>query len=195
MELIVISDAKLKVMLTAEELKKYELDAEGMDSESTEAKRVLRGILDEVKRRTGFDAGGERILVQLYPSRTGGCELFVTKLGRFARNGEPARNATVAMYDLRSCCFAFSSLDCLLRVCRQLLASGYALFSAAYAGEDGRYYLVLQEHLTRQGSPGRLAFVEEYGVRRRGGTELAYIKEHGICIADADAVARLAAFA
>ena len=42
MELIVISDARLKVMLTAEDVRRYELGGRTVSGESPEVKRVLR---------------------------------------------------------------------------------------------------------------------------------------------------------
>ncbi len=201
MELIVISDAKLKVMLSAEDVRRYELGGNAVDGESPETKRVLREILDEVKAKTGFDASGERVLVQLYPSRGGGCELFVTKLGKFVSqkalpSAKPCEAAAgAAVYDLRPAVFAFGSLGDLLAVCRQLNRAGYALLSTAYAADDGSFYLVLQERSRTGNLPSRLAFVEEYGRRRRGTGELAYIKEHSLCIAASDAVSRLAPLA
>ena len=200
MELIVISDARLKVMLSAEELRRYELDGGTAAGDDPETKRALREILDEVKAKTGFDASGERVLVQLYPSRGGGCELFVTKLGKNLsskplpeeRRCESGREA---VFDLRPAVFSFERLGDLLAVCRQLSRAGYALLSTAYASDDGRFFLVLQERLRSSGLPSRLAFVEEYGHRRRGAGDLSYIKEHSRCIAASDAVARLAPLA
>lgn len=92
MELIVISDSKLKIMLTKEDLREYALDCNTLDYENTETRRAFWSILDEAKHRTGFDAASEKVFVQVYPSRAGGCEMYVTKLGIFAdkafRRGE-----------------------------------------------------------------------------------------------------------
>ncbi len=192
MELILISDAKMKVMLTAEDMKRYELDTAVIDSEGGATKRVLREILDEVKYRSGFDAAGERVLVQLYPSRAGGCELFVTKLTP-GEHVERRENASV--YDLRPVFFLFDSLDGLIAVCRQLVSVGYGLLSAVYAMEGGGYYLVLQERARRGGGAGQLSFIEEFASRRRTQGELAYIKEHGKVIAESNAIAVLARLA
>ncbi len=194
MELIVISEAKLKVMLTAEDVRRYELSGRTIDGESPETRRLLRGLLDEVKSKTGFDASGERVLVQLYPSRGGGCELFVTKLGKIGaeeqERGSAARRET-ALCELRTAVFSFSSAGAMLAVCRRLFNVGYALLSAAYADERGGFWLVLQENARRGELPSKLAFVEEFGQRRRGAGELSYIKEHGRCIVPSDAVGRL----
>lgn len=87
-----ISDSKLKIMLTKEDLKEYALDCNTLDYENTETRRAFWSILDEAKHRTGFDAASEKVFVQVYPSRAGGCEMYVTKLGVFAdrafRRGE-----------------------------------------------------------------------------------------------------------
>lgn len=194
MELIVINEGKLKVMLTAEDVRHFELDITTPDGDSPSSRRVLREILDEVRRRTGFDASGERVLVQLYPSKGGGCELFVTKLSKRTAAGSlaPSASEPPTVYDLRPVLFALGRMSDLLAVCRQLHRAGYALFSTAYASDDGRYYLVLQERARPDTQPGALSFIEEFGERRRGTAELAYIKEHSRCIAAGDAVATLA---
>ncbi len=84
MELIVISDNKLKIMLSGEDLKQYSLDCSMLNYENTETRKAFWSILDEAKHRTGFDAASEKVFVQVYPSRSGGCEMYVTKLGMFS---------------------------------------------------------------------------------------------------------------
>ena len=84
MELIVISNSKLKIMLTSEDMREYSLDCNTLDYENTETRRAFWSILDEAKQRTGFDAASEKVFVQVYPSKKGGCEMYVTKLGMFS---------------------------------------------------------------------------------------------------------------
>ena len=81
MELIMISESKLKIMLTSEDMKEYSLNYDNLSYENTETRRAFWSILDEAKHRTGFDAASERVFVQVYPSKKGGCEMYVTKLG------------------------------------------------------------------------------------------------------------------
>lgn len=81
MELIMISDSKLKIMLTNEDMKAYAIDCSTLDYENTETRRAFWSILDEAKHRTGFDAASEKVFVQVYPSKEGGCEMYITKLG------------------------------------------------------------------------------------------------------------------
>ncbi len=81
MELIVIDQNKLKIMLSAPDMTHYDLHAEHMNSADAETRRAFRHIFDDAREQIGFDTEGERLLVQLYTSRSGGCEIFVTKLG------------------------------------------------------------------------------------------------------------------
>ena len=76
-----ISDCKLKVMLGEDDLKQFEIKAEQLDYSNTETKRMFWDILNRAKHQTGFDTDGQRVLVPLYPSKQGGCEMFVTKIG------------------------------------------------------------------------------------------------------------------
>ena len=81
MEIIMISNSKLKIMLCEEDLRQFELKADQLDYSNTDTKRMFWDVLSKAKHKTGFDTDGQRVLVQLYPSKEGGCEMFVTKIG------------------------------------------------------------------------------------------------------------------
>lgn len=81
MELIIISDTKLKIMLTAPDMKHYELESAQLDCADAHTRAAFRHIFDDARDRTGFDTEGERLFIQFYASMEGGCEIFVTKLG------------------------------------------------------------------------------------------------------------------
>ena len=80
MELILINSNKLKIMLTEADMIQYELDFNTINYDNIETRRAFWNILDEAKHRTGFDAASDRIFIQLYPSKEGGCEMYVTKV-------------------------------------------------------------------------------------------------------------------
>lgn len=81
MELIVISESKLKIMLSAPDMAYYELESTRVDCADAHTRAAFRHIFADARSAIGFDTAGERLLVQLYASREGGCEIFVTKLG------------------------------------------------------------------------------------------------------------------
>ena len=62
MELILINEKKLKIMLSPEDMREYEIDPDSVDYDKTETRRAFWSILDEAKHRTGFDAASERVL-------------------------------------------------------------------------------------------------------------------------------------
>ncbi|MEE0968457.1 MAG: adaptor protein MecA [Clostridia bacterium] len=101
MELIVISDSKLKIMLTGEDMRQYSIDCSTLDYENTQTRRAFWSILDEAKHRTGFDAASEKVFVQVYPSKGGGCEMYVTKLGMFNGKADDKGLYDDSEYDVR----------------------------------------------------------------------------------------------
>ena len=82
MEWIRIGDNKLKIMLSAQDARHYALNIDGSDQAPHTSGNSIRGILSDLLAETGFDAGEDKMYIQLYPSKDGGCELFITKISR-----------------------------------------------------------------------------------------------------------------
>lgn len=79
MELILINNKKLKVMLTPDDMQRYALTCDNIDCEDAPTRRALRAVLDDASASCGFDSH-DRVFIQVYPSKGGGCEIFVTRL-------------------------------------------------------------------------------------------------------------------
>lgn len=181
MELIRISDSKLKIVLSSADMEQYGIRCDTADYANTETRRAVWTILDEAKKQTGFDAGGNRVYIQMYPSRGGGCELYVTKReGRACVGAKDTQKSSLGMY-------RFSCLGHLLSVCSLLQKGGFLGESSAYA-EGERYYLVLREMHTHADAAHKNAFIEEYGERLSGSERLSYIEEYATPILPSDAV-------
>ncbi len=193
MELIRISDSKLKVMLSAEDMVHYDLNCETIDAVDSPSRRAFWNILDEAKRQTGFDPAGERVFVHLYPERGGGCEMFVTKLGSGAaqsllpqtkKSGEYSRSQTTSV--LRERIYIFTALSDLLSACRRMRDTDAVTVSRAYVNEErDTFYLTVDRDLP---------FLAEYNAIPGGRRELYYIEEHCRCFCR-DAAASLGALA
>ncbi|MBQ9162974.1 MAG: adaptor protein MecA [Clostridia bacterium] len=80
MELIRIGEGKLKIMLTPPDMVKYHLNCDELDCTSEDTREAFRHIFDDARAEVNFDTEGERLFIQLYTSRGGGCEIFVTKI-------------------------------------------------------------------------------------------------------------------
>lgn len=168
MELIRISDSQLKIMLSAEDMRNYEFD----DVDAIHAGEAFRNLMREAKKRCGFNALDGRIYVQLYRSRAGGGEMFVTKLSK-SDSGEGidafdeeeetmrveyGRRAAEKSFPDGGAIYRFAEMQQLLSVCGVLRASRYDGKSAAYVEkENGSFFLILDEETNVAGEHfGRL---------------------------------------
>ena len=160
MDLILISESKLKVTLTPEDMKALQLSCDDIDYDSTGTRRAFWSILDEAKQKTGFDAARSRVFIQVYPSKDGGCELYVTKLSseaggpvkltdRFSDSSDKVTLDRAGEFDLkkmRGSAAEIETLSQLTNCCRRLHADGYIGKSYAYCDRSfskTRYILIL----------------------------------------------------
>ncbi len=149
MELIIIDDSRIKLMLTAEDMAAYRIAA----GESG-TKEALKGIIKDAREKCGYSGIGMkgRIYVEMYPSKKGGCELFVTKLaerenGTNMKTGNEGILAEYRKYIFRGrVIYSFESMAHLLRACLGLMKNGYIGESTAYHDETKRTYYLIIEH-------------------------------------------------
>ena len=205
MELIRINERKIKIMLTPSDMTQFELKADRIGEDSEEAHRAFRHLLDEVRRQTDLELDDRRIAVQYFPSREGGCEMFVSSSQPICAGKEkkkekeklPALPAcreekTISGFR-RDGAYRFDSLDALLRVCERLRGVGYIGESEAYKDEQNRYFLLLRFLSPSPFAlPDSLAFVNEYGRLENASQLRLYFREHARLIRSPDAVETLA---
>lgn len=207
MELLRISDSKLKVMLSREDLKSFDLRAEDLDYSNTETKRMFWDILSRAKHTLGFDTDGARVLVQLYPSRSGECEMFITKLGAVCRSCaegggaddpplRPLLHYKPSHHSPHKAgapgAFGFERMEWMLTVCRRLCGIGYSGESEAYIGDNGKYYLFLNGLDPSGFIPlDEYTFIVEYGSSENVESLRGFLGEHGRVICRENAVERL----
>ena len=89
--------------------------------------------------------------------------------------------------------YSFDGMDAMTAACRVLAGRAYGGVSDAYRGEDGVWYLSLEDEDDGE-EPGILGVLSEYGVRRSG-TVLTFLTEHARLIARDSAVDALAPLA
>ena len=156
MELIRISDSKLKIMLTPMDMRQFELSSDNFYDDSEKMHQSFRLLLDEIRRQSGFEADDHRISVQYFPSREGGCEMFISNLSPERNKKTCALTPAQGMQPAprtrgsfsRSFAYRFEGLEALLSVCRRLLPMDYISASSAYRDDSGKYYLCLAAEYT-----------------------------------------------
>lgn len=189
-ELILINTSKLKIMLTPDDMKKYSLDIDKMNYDNTETRRVFWNILDTAKHETGFDAASDRVCIQVYPSKGGGCEMYVTKLGseKHERTEEKALGCITNNEEM-PCddTYVFETLSELLQFCHSASMSGFSGESNLYT--DGkRYYLTFTQKCEK-------VPCGEFAKKVRSTFAKQYFAERCKVICKTDAIAKMASFA
>lgn len=207
MELIRISNRKLKLMLTPTDMSHFELNTDILGEDMVKTHHAFRLLLSELKTQIGFEADDRHISVQYFPSREGGCEMFISNLQENESAG--GDSATMKTQDKnalqlralkkpndcfwRDFAYRFDTLDDLLSVCKRLYFIGYISESAAYRDEHKRYYLFLSALSASPFSiPDEIGFIVEYGSIENAPALKLYIREHGTPICQSDAIAQLA---
>ena len=204
MELIRISEGKLKIMLTPTDMHQFELSTDNFCNSSEQMHRSFRLLLDEVKRQSGFEADDHSISVQYFPSREGGCEMFISNLSGDKNQSSCALTPAQGMQPstrsrgsfCRSFAYRFDGMGELLSVCRRLLPMDYISASSAWRDDAGRYYLFLSTYASSPfATPEELYFVVEYGHVENAAQLRLYLAEHGTTVCAEDAVGTLGAIA
>lgn len=183
MDLLLIGEGKLKLTLSRNDMDDYDLDSRALDWSDTGTRRAVWSILDEAKKRCGFDAARERVMVQVFPSADGGCEIFVSNVGKRAGDPDVERFFVARRYPVSGAHpYRFDRLSDLLDCCRAAAVSGYSGSSAAYSCDDGRYILLLCSDPP---------FACEFGSKMTAGEAELIIGEHTSTICRDNAVETL----
>ena len=208
MELIRITDQKLKIMLTPSDMTQLDLTPDAIDACDEGLPDTFRWLLREIRRQYGFEFDDQHLSVQYFPSREGGCEMFVSSMQSTPAAGEdkerkkraaspgsailPIGKSPAGSF-LREAAYRFENLSNLLAACHRLRGIGYIGESAAYRDGGSVYYLLLKMLSASPFSlPDEFAFLCEYGKIENASALRLYFREHGSVICPRDAVEILA---
>ena len=181
MEILKIGDDALKIMLDAEEAVAYGIDNEDTYENDYETAKIFQRIFSGAKEKIGFEFGSGRVLVQMYQSKDGGFEIFISRLevgNTYNDKVIPLENKRIKSA-ISPSLYRFDNLENLLSVSARIENTGYAGRSSVYHdSKKGEYYLVLDDIYPKE---LRYAFIGEYSKQMKS-SAIAYIKEHYKCI-------------
>ena len=170
MEIIKIGNDSLKISLTREETREYDFS-----SEDSRGKKTLGCLMNEVKRKIGIDFATDKISAEIYVSKDGGSEIFVSKVP--IEKALPKGNSKQTTKSI----YRFEHLEHLLPVCRRLEQISYNNESTVYHSEEfGDYYLMLKGIYPKD---LKYAFLGEFGSKVKNNM-LPYIVEHCNCLCE-----------
>ena len=199
MEYILISESKLKVICQESDLSAYGICADSLEYGDSDTRKFLEDVLDYAKQSLDFETKQHRILVQLYPSADGGCEIFIHRLGLLETPLQTEESATKKVAKevpkKKEKIFFFSTLNSMLEVCKRLSIKEFdGKSSAFYLAEKG-YFLSLE--LCCELEEYRIfmldeySFIAEYGEPESASVKIPYLKEYAKCICPSHAVETL----
>lgn len=146
MEFLQISEAKLKIVMNEKEVVRYGLS--DVQESGSSSRRAIWQIMDLAKKNVGFDPAGDKILVQFYPTKSSGCELFVTKLGILNTTSAKlvTKSDNVTLLSRRQNLYLFSSHDSLVSALTALKFASPSTLCTLYTDRQERFALALEEH-------------------------------------------------
>ena len=180
MEFIVVSESKLKIMMSRADMEEYRISDDDINYDEPKVRRAFWRILDKAKEKSGFDASGDKVLIQFYPAKEG-CEIFVTKLGLISESAERtiSKSTKVAMLQTKREIYKFSSFKSLISAVKATDSDFIEKKPRVFFDETEYFYLIFERRLCTAGRVEELSKMSEYG------TEIPenlfpYITEHSI---------------
>lgn len=174
METILINKDKIKIMLTRYDMQKYHINCDFTGS-SNEAEFKIWSILDDISSVTNFNTQKGSFYVQMFPSKAGGCELFVSRINvSSAKDIQKAEKGNKNIN--KDYIYKFEELSNMLSVCKALSAANADGKALAYYDKCyDTYYLTLNFDSFYP--------AEFFGIKCKSTTS-SYLSEHCQIISD-----------
>ena len=189
MEFLLIGESKIKIVLDEAETNKYRLNSSLPDISGPGARRSFWKILDMARSQVGFDPAGDKILIQLYPLSSGGCEIFVTKLGILSEASARmvARSDRVAMLSKKKSVYLFDNQEDIISAAKAVRALTDGVLPVSDIYTDGEKYYLLIEEYGKGGEPMEFPCILEFGTGLTADIS-TYISEHTKRLTNGDGV-------
>lgn len=171
MDVIEIDEARLLFVLDPLEVARYSIYSENYDSEMKDG---YARLMADTGTDSTFHAG---VLVEIFDSKDGGCEMFVTKISSTAEIDGSIRNSRTI--------YIFTSLQDLLEACRMLSERKMHGGKAYKDTNKTTYFLVLDKEAP---------YVNEFRAKKEGSGFAEYLSEHCLLFSN-NAVDVLSSFA
>ena len=207
MELIVINENKLKITMDKADMKLYGLDENDFHCSVINTREILEKILHNYPYQTGFEniSRDDKILIQLYPEKNGGCELFVTKISldekeeplfMHSENEEryllpkPIPKNQIAKNTLLI--YRFEKLEYAIGAAKEMCNRQYCGGSSFYRDFEGKYFLFVNNSKTEiNNNTCDTNFLSEFGELMNTENSRMLLLERGNCIFKEKAIEQL----
>ena len=177
---MLVGEAKLKITLSEDEAKAYDLNITDQSIDTAKARRGFWRIIERAREEVGFDTSGDKVLIQFYKTGKGGCEIFVTKLGLLSPSAAKliSKSERITLLDKGMSFYSFASESDLIAAAKALKnnPSGLVPRGDMYVSDDGEVFLGLEE-IASGGYSAEFPIILEFGYRLPDEAEI-YVREH-----------------
>lgn len=187
MEIMKITDTSIKISLCAAEAQEYNLNEESQ-LDTKEVKRSFAKLLNKAKKEVGFKYAGENIVAEIFSSKDGGYEIFVSYLNLEEKMYREKTNSEKILRQAQSVIYSFEELDNLLLVLSRISKLELDIKSSIYLDEDSKKYYLILDGVSKKDL--FLAFICEYATPVKA-SHLTYIYEYTKCIIKENAISSL----
>lgn len=185
MEIMKIGHNSIKINLCAKEAREYNLTEES-ELCTDEMRGVFAKLLSRAKKEVGFEYTSKRVVAEVFSSKDGGCEIFVSQAGvENEMYKDKSAPSEIRRVKTNTGVFSFDSLEKLLSATARLKKMSYSGKSSIYYDEFlEKYYIILEDVSIKD---IKYAFLSEYSKQMKSNFNL-YLKEHCKCLVKKDAV-------
>lgn len=88
MEFTSLGKLSIRIRLEQSDMDRYGVTYDDMDYGSARTKHIIWELLDKARQSAGFDTDGKKLHIQIFPSKQGGCELYISKISSAERHTE-----------------------------------------------------------------------------------------------------------
>lgn len=184
-----IGDSKLKIIMNSSDMEKYKIDAVNSDCTDPLCRRAVWSLMDVAREKVGFDPTGDKILVQFYPIKGMGCEVFVTKLGILSASSAKivSRSEKVALLSREKILYMFDCKESLILAAKAIMKRTEAPPVAdVYKGYLDSYYLMVEEY-GKGGETCEFPSLSEFG-KSLPTNFFVYVLEHAERVSHGDGI-------
>ncbi len=170
-----LSRNTVKITLSEEDMREYSLCAESIALRTAQTKRSLARLLEEMNLFAGYKP--ERLFLEAFPKREGGCVLYVSSLGEDF--DLPPKDDVPRLYMCMT-----DKLDTVIKICQGLKQLADNPSASVYLW-GGKYAAVVSAF--PESSEKIHHFLAEYGNVSHDTAEISLLPEYGtaICINNA----------
>ena len=115
MQISRLSKNSISIYLNAEDLEEFGITYDNLDILSPQTRTIIRKLLENAFSQTGFEAEGQRLLIEAYPVENDACLILFTICDNL-ESEEWAESAEPTL-------FLFNSFTSLVSACRELKIS------------------------------------------------------------------------